>query len=783
LLEWLNQHDPGYVALRRASRAALIMPASFALGAKVIGNPTIAIFASFGGFAMLLLVDFGGTMRLRLQNQAALALGGAVLIALATLASQTAWSAALAMAVVGFAVLFAGVVSSVLASATTSLLLAFILPVALSRPISSIPDELAGWGIAAGASLVAVALLWPSPPRSPFRGAVAAACAACAERLRADVAYLTGGMSPSSKADQEAAAARARASVEALRRSFFATAYRPTGLTTEQRVIVRIVDELLWLHAILAHFVPHHSALPVNSPVCKVKGQAASLLELGAQLLGSPGANINPQAARDELGSALDGLSAALDEVERTVTVELPLRQASSVASPGATERGDVAVPGAGQSRELISSLDPSFRAQELTFAVTQIASNIALVSAAEQRSWVERLLGHQPAGLSGPLASARERASSHLERHSVWLHNSVRGAIGLGLAVLVARLTGVQHAFWVVLGSLSVLRSNALSTGQNVLRSIGGTVAGFVIGAALLEAIGTNLTVLWFLLPLAVLCAGFAPAAISFAAGQSAFTILLVILFNIVQPAGWRVGLLRIEDIALGCAVSLVVGLLFWPRGAAAALGDALAEAYGDSARYLAGAVRFAVGGGAVALAAPADEQVRAAAAARRLDDAFRGFLAERGPKRVPLAEVTALVTGVVGLRLAGDAVVDLWSSEHASQSCDSAIAREELLATATALTGWYEHLGASLVGRAEVPAALAGDASSGRRLVDAVRDELQGADGMACGAAVRMIWTGDHLDAARRLQDILVEPARAVSTKAALSPQPATRLDRALR
>ena len=69
------------------------------------------------------------------------------------------------------------------------------------------------------------------------------------------------------------------------------------------------------------------------------------------------------------------------------------------------------------------------------------------------------------------------------------------------------------------------------------------------------------------------------------------------MILFNILQPAGWRVGLVRIEDVALGCAVSLVVGLLFWPRGAAAALGKALAEAYTDSARYLAGAVEFGMG------------------------------------------------------------------------------------------------------------------------------------------------------------------------------------------
>ena len=175
-----------------------------------------------------------------------------------------------------------------------------------------------------------------------------------------------------------------------------------------------------------------------------------------------------------------------------------------------------------------------------------------------------------------------------------MWLHNSVRGAAGLALAVLVANETGVQHSFWVVLGTLSVLRSNALNTGQNVVRGLLGTVAGFVVGGVLLALIGTDTTLLWFLLPLAILLAGVAPAAISFAAGQAAFTLTLVFLYNIIQPAGWKIGLLRVEDIAIGCAVSLAVGLLFWPRGAGAALRRALADAYVDSAGYLASAVDF---------------------------------------------------------------------------------------------------------------------------------------------------------------------------------------------
>ena len=183
-LRWLGQRDRGFAALRRATRTAIVMPAMFALGDKVIGNPQVATFAAFGSFAMLLLVDFGGPMAERLQAQAALAVTGGVFVCVATLASQTVWLAAVAMAVVGFGVIFAGVVSSVLAGATTALLLAFILPVSLAAPASAVPDRLAGWGMAAGVALVATALLWPAPARDRLRGAAAAACRALAARLR-----------------------------------------------------------------------------------------------------------------------------------------------------------------------------------------------------------------------------------------------------------------------------------------------------------------------------------------------------------------------------------------------------------------------------------------------------------------------------------------------------------------------------------------------------------------------------------------------------------------------
>jgi uncharacterized membrane protein YccC len=795
LWQWLTTHDRGLLALRRAGRAAIIMPALFAFCAKVLGNGEIATYAAFGSFAMLLLVDFGGPLRDRLRAQLTLAAASAVLVCLGTLASREQWLAAAAMTAVGFAVLFIGVVSSVLAGSTTALLLSFILPVSLAGRPGVIPDRLAGWGIATAASLLAITLLWPAPASDPLRARAAAACRTVATRLQLAVSLHRRAVDLPSSPEYQQAVRDSQSAMADLSRVFLATPNRPTGLSTSARAVVRLVDELSWLHAILNQSRSLNCAMP-NPAACKAKTAAAAVLARGADLLESPHASL------DALHDALSALREALTSLERDAIGQLPAQSAvfeGAVTGPAGTAALagiETATPGerAASRRaesfmldehvdEVINALDPSFRAQELSFVASLIGRNIDLAVRAERRTWAERLLGRRPEGLPGTLTAAQERAAAHVEPHSVWLHNSVRGAAGLGLAVLVANLTGVQHSFWVVLGTLSVLRSSALNTGLNAFRAVLGTSAGFVIGALLLVPIGHSTGLLWFLLPLAIILAGVAPAAISFAAGQAGFTLVLVILFNIIQPTGWRVGLLRVEDIAIGAAVSLAVGVLFWPRGAAAALSKALSEAYADSARYLAAAVEYGMlrsgfdaedglpGGEPVSAASPAPTQqaVRAAAAARRMDDAFREYLAERGAKTVPLGEITRLVSGVTGLRLAADAVLDLWQRDEPALdeelliTGDHAAARMELLRTAENIRNWYDDLAASLDGDRTVPPTLERDPQADSRLVRAVRHDLRDDDGNATATAVRMIWTGDHLDAVRRLQRGLLRPALA--------------------
>ncbi|WP_244216888.1 FUSC family protein [Streptomyces carpinensis] len=694
---------------------------------------------------MLLLVDFTGPMVQRLRAHVGLAAAWALLICLGTLVGRTTWLAVAVMVVIGFLILFSGVVSSVLAGSTTALLLAFVLPVTTPAPLSELPGRLAGAGLAALAATLAISLLWPRPVADPLSAPAARACRAAAAQLRADASRSAGEPNAPTPEEGEEIAGQAAASATDLRTAFDATPYRPTGLSTSSRALVRLVDELTWLTAALTAHRHATDVFACDPETHAVLGTAATALEQAAGLLEDPHAPLNP------LPAASADLRKALESLERSATLRLPV-----VRRPG-TEV---------DTRAFIESLDMPFRVQKLGFATLQIAANVRLAVAAEQRSWRERLLGYEPGSVTEPLAAARERAEAHLQPHSVWLHNSLRGALGLGIAVALASLTSVQHSFWILLGTLSVLRSNALNTGQNAVRALGGTIVGSLAGAGVLRLIGHHGTALWFLLPLAVLVAGIAPTAISFAAGQAAFTVMLVILFNIGQDPDWHIALLRLQDIAIGCGVSMLVGIFFWPRGAAAAVDRALAAAYAESAHYLAGAVEYAVGrcGNRPPVAgSPLKEERQAAAAARRLDDAFRSYLAERGPKPVRLADLTTLVTGIVGLRLAAEAVLGLWQRAGAqSTGTDRADARLVLLTISDRVTGWYRDLAACLEHRDSVPDPLPRNPDDEACLVESVGRDLCDDRRQAADTAVRIIWTADHLDTARRLQPGLTAAAR---------------------
>ena len=314
----------------------------------------------------------------------------------------------------------------------------------------------------------------------------------------------------------------------------------------------------------------------------------------------------------------------------------------------------------------------------------------------------IDRRLGMADESSSHVLA---HRLLSHLSVRSVWFRNALRGAIGLALAVAVVEVTNVSHGFWVVLGTMSVLRSNALGTGATALRAVGGTALGFVVGSLIMIGVADHMVLLWVLLPVAVLISGIAPSMISFVAGQAAFTLLVIILFNIIQPIGWKVGLTRIEDVAIGCGVSIVVGLLFWPRGATAALGRALSVAFAASSGYLADAVERLT-----MTRRHVDTEVSQQASHRAyllLDDAFRQFFAERGAKVVSVETISRLFTGSNRLRLAAFTLATLPVRPPAAgqPELESVAVAEAVLRDSYATSHrWYEEFAELLADRRAV-------------------------------------------------------------------------------
>jgi uncharacterized membrane protein YccC len=709
--EWraaLRIHDPGFVSLRSAARAAIVVPAVFALANEVIGNAQLATFAAFGSFAMLVLVEFGGPVRSRLIAYASLACAGAANVAIGTLCSRDAWLAAAAMAVIGFVILFSGIVNGYFAAGATSALLTFILAVTLPAPVSALPARLEGWALAAGAGIAAQLLIWPLRAQTSLRNEAARAATALAELAATEL-----------ERDTQTIADRVRAAGEAvreLRGRYLATPHKPSGPTGPDAALSSLVDELDWVMAVLAP--------PAQMPVLDIC------------------ADENADAV-DAVVGALRATAATLEGRDERPDLDRLRRTRAALAR--ALARQIVALPHPSDEAAVTATIRTSFRIRALSGATEQ-AATYALAARGENVPELE-----DPRPVRTALQATERVAVEHTNPRDVWFRNSLRGAAGLAIAVYIAQRSGLQHSFWVVLGTLSVLRSNALGTGWSIVSALAGTAVGIVIGSALVIGIGSHQTVLWAVLPLAVLVGSYAPRAISFAAGQAGFTVVLFVLFNIIQPVGWRVGLVRIEDVAIGFAISLGVGLLFWPRGAAALLLECLAAAYARNADYVVAAERELVEGAG----APASAAAASAAAAHRLDDAYRQALAERAARSDGSASVGPLVAGTARLRRAAQslsALARMTDSPHKLGQCGANLDTE-----VHALRAWYVTLGDALVRGTTVPPPHVRDTEGRRRLVDCVREAISSGDRTRVRPALDLIWASQHLDTLWELEEHL--------------------------
>ena len=464
---------------------------------------------------------------------------------------------------------------------------------------------------------------------------------------------------------------------EKLRTVFLAAPYRPSGLATADQALSSLVQLLQWGASQVSDAFDGHVDMKRTCPADRALLRAAAALFTDTHDL-LTGHAADPdiaglERARADSAASLRDLSARGNGGrEPPMHGEGVGESDARMAAAQAVHAQAIAVVARGAVADaLIASrrADPETIAAERRMwygphdALPGVASGAASAGAGTAAAGSVSLIPNVRGLLSGraPRQVGLRRATLLVTRHatvrSVWFLNSLRGALALAAAVAVADVSGVQHAFWVVLGTLSVLRTSAASTGGTAWRALAGTVVGFIVGALLLLALGTGQTALWVALPVAVLVAAYAPGTTPFLVGQAAFTVTIVVLFNLLAPAGWRVGLLRIEDVAIGCAVSLVVGVLFWPRGVASVVGDDLADSFRRGAEYLSQAVDWALS----ELMFPPAAAAAAANASIRLDDAVRGFLTEQGSKKLSKEDLWTMVNASTRLRLTAHTLAGL--------------------------------------------------------------------------------------------------------------------------
>lgn len=322
---------------------------------------------------------------------------------------------------------------------------------------------------------------------------------------------------------------------------------------------------------------------------------------------------------------------------------------------------------------DVLAGLDADHWLRVVAYLALAIGSNAVIAAGGRVADQLRLPAGAPRQGWTRlPIRIART-IRTHLVPTSSVLHQSLRVGVGLALAVFLARELALSHGFWVVLGTLSVLRSNALATGQTTIEALIGTAVGFGVGALFMVAVSATSVVLWVALPIAVFLATYAASAIGFIVGQAAFTILVMILFNLLSPVGWRVGLVRIEDVALGIGISFVVGLLLWPRGARSELVTSVADLYRAAAVFLSSCLNRILD----ADAAEDPGRVRRVAeqARNRAGEAFDIFLNERGAKQLDPQTAAILVDAGTQTILAGDLLTVVVDMGYRSQDSFGAV------------------------------------------------------------------------------------------------------------
>jgi uncharacterized membrane protein YccC len=544
----LTIHDPGHVALHRGIRAAVALPLGLAIAMYAIDDVSGATFTVFGSVGLLINADFAGAPLQRLGSYLATGAAGTVALVIGWAISPTTLMAVIVTVLVAFGLAFVNLLRGPVAVGTPAVLLIYVVAVSLVGTSTNLKAYLAGWWIAVVICTISALVLLPRNRQADARASLARAFSAMSGGLH-------GVWLASPAVAAETAFAEFESAVDDLDDRYGGQPFRTMGLTTRDQALQMLVAMVNSAHLLLSD--------PVDVPL---RPDAAPLPE------------------RDDLARCI---VECLDNLAQSMTDPTSLPTAARldearVRLTSAFEGWVLAESTGGQPKEQVSQ---SIGADhELRMAALMIEQMVEIARVANGGEVEE--LERRPPVPSLPRATI---ILSQLNPRSPWLRNALRSAFGLGLAVLVVQVTGVEKGFWVLLGVISILRFDAVGTRRFALQAVAGTIAGVIVATALVLTVGQHEWVLWLLLSVFVFLAAWSAIAVSYPVGQAAFSALVLVGMGILNwPPQPTLGLIRVEDVLLGAAVALVVGFLMWPRGAVGYLRLQLSDALSSGNTYL---------------------------------------------------------------------------------------------------------------------------------------------------------------------------------------------------
>ncbi|MGE3285164.1 MAG: FUSC family protein [Pseudonocardia sp.] len=546
----LRQRDPDLAAVRRAARVTVAGSVAFFGARFLVSDTTVALYAVFGALALGVLSDVTGSPRQRTLLMLGALPVGLALVALGTALAGNVWAAAAGMFVVGFVVAYTSVLGPRIGGVANGLHLSYILACFPPYDPASLPARLAGLTLGVLLLVVADRVLWPAPTPRGFPDRLAEAVESLQPRLDA----VAAGLPPPPDPRPE------------LRLSRVPISERPVGPGVRDRSLTIAAAALRAVSARLTGLtaLPGGPLLPVIRELLAAVADALRTLPPALRGTGPP-----PE---------LDPLEARLDAF-------LALREQMITEDPSAVahrdlRRGTAAVMIAHAARTLVTAVRAATGAptpRAVLRGEIAPATFAYLAISPAQRLW--------------------RRLRVHLNVHSVHFQNAARLAVGLAVARVVAELPVVSHGFWVLLATLTLMRTSMVTSRAALRPAFVGVLVGAIAAGVLVTVIGVHTDVYGWTLPLIMLAGLAAGPLLGPAAGQAGFTVLITVLFAQLAPATWRLAETRLVDVVLGGLIGALIGAAVWPRGGAGELRRTAADVLRSGAHDLVRTVTRLVG------------------------------------------------------------------------------------------------------------------------------------------------------------------------------------------